>query len=84
MGCLSIVIPSRNDIYLNQTVEDILNKAKGDIEVIVNLDGHADYPEDLVKDKRVHYILNKKVIGMRSAINEAVVKATEVMVAKEH
>ena len=31
---LSIIIPSRSPQYLYQTVEDLLNKAEGEIEII--------------------------------------------------
>ena len=33
-GCVSIVIPARNEPYLKKTIQDILSKAIGEIEVI--------------------------------------------------
>jgi hypothetical protein len=33
----SIVIPSRNEVFLLQTVEDLITKAAGEIEVIVEV-----------------------------------------------
>lgn len=67
---VSVIIPSRNEIYLQKTVEDILIKAKGLVEVIVVLDGYwVDKPID---DKRVIYIHIGKARGMRNAINSAV------------
>src|SRR3990167_1886523 len=36
---LSILIPARNEKYLEQTVDDIFKHAQGDIEVIVGFDG---------------------------------------------
>lgn len=45
MGKLSIIIPSREEIFLNKTIQDLLVKAKGDIEVIATLDGWV--PEEI-------------------------------------
>lgn len=66
---LSIIIPSRNEKYLNRTVEDLLQKAKGDIEIIEILDGYWEAPID---DKRVKVIHFGKSKGMRAAINAGV------------
>lgn len=68
---LSIIIPSRNEKYLNKTVDDILVKAKGEIEVIVVLEGYWPEPA-LNPDKRVVIIHNGQPIGMRQAINAGV------------
>lgn len=67
---LSIVIPSRNEIFLNNTVEDLLDKAEGDIEIIAVLDGY--WPDELPReDKRVVYLHRGTPRGMRNAINSA-------------
>lgn len=69
---ISVVIPSRNEIYLKDTVNDLFNKAKGEIEVIVVLD-----EQDQPLDPRPNLIVLKKEgkPGMKSAINQAVAKA---------
>jgi hypothetical protein len=36
---ISILIPSRNEMFLKNTVEDILKNKRGNIEIIVGLDG---------------------------------------------
>jgi len=68
---LSVVIPSRSEQYLQQTVDDLLKKATGEIEVIVSLDGY--WPSPMLKDdKRVRIIHQGKIDdnrGMRGAIN---------------
>ena len=65
---LSVIIPSRNEQYLPNTVEDILNKAEGDIEVIVILDGY--WPTQPLKDdNRIKVIHRGEPKGMRNAIN---------------
>lgn len=62
---LSIVIPARNEGFLNHTIKDIISKARGDYEVIVVLEG---YWPDIVDDPHVHYI-HREARGMRDAIN---------------
>ena len=39
MARVSVLIPSRNEPFLNRTIDDVFKKATGDIEVIVLLDG---------------------------------------------
>lgn len=70
---ISVVIPSRNEIYLNKTVEDILKKAEGNIEVIVTTDGYWSKP--IIEDEKVRYIHLTKPRGMRNAINMGVAVA---------
>src|SRR3989344_2523910 len=67
MGTVSVIIPSRNERFLNQTIFDIQKKFKGDYEIIVTLDGAWEEPIEGVK-----YIYNKEPKGMRAAINQAV------------
>ena len=63
----SVVIPARNEPFLEPTIRDLLDKAEGDIEVIAVLEGY--WPDVMVKDPRVHYIHSKQPRGMRGAIN---------------
>jgi len=67
---ISIIIPSRNEMFLQRTIEDILNKRSGKTEVIAVLDGAwADPP---VKDHPdVTLIHHSRSIGQRAACNEA-------------
>jgi len=68
---LSVLIPSRNEPYLQQTIEDLLKHSKEDIEIIAVLDGYWPPQEALVHDKRVKYIHFPQARGMRNAINSA-------------
>jgi len=52
----SIVIPSRTEKFLNRTIQDVLDKATGEIEVIPVLDGYGDTPYEKIIDKRVKYV----------------------------
>ncbi len=70
MSRVSIIIPSRNEKFLRQTVNSLLSESDGDIEVIVVLDGY--WPERMPReDKRIHYIHRGTPLGMRRAINSA-------------
>jgi len=53
---LSVIIPARTEQFLNKTIEDVLKKATGEIEMIVVLDGYGDTPYEKIEDKRVKYI----------------------------
>lgn len=67
---VSVIIPSRNEEFLQKTINDILFKAKGDIEIIAILDGYwVDTP---INDPKVIYLHRGQPRGMRSAINSGV------------
>lgn len=84
---VSVIIPSRNDQFLNKTIHDLLDKSEKSVEVIVVLDGY--WPSGIVEDKRVLYahhgtFHNSK--GMRASINRgvSVSKGTYIMKIDEH
>ena len=86
---LSVIIPSRNgQPYLQKTIDDLLKKAKGKIEVIVVLDGY--WPDPQIKsDPRVvviHHGTLGNNFGMRDSINAgmAIARGTHVMKTDEH
>lgn len=81
---LSIVIPSRNEEFLKQTVEDILKNKRGKTEVIVGLDGEwMDLPDF---NENVTIIKYYKSIGQRALTNQCVKlsKAKYVMKVDAH
>jgi len=67
---LSIIIPSRNEQFLQPTIKDLLAKAEGDIEIIVILDGYWPDPP-LEDDPRVRIIHRGESRGMRNGITSA-------------
>lgn len=71
-GLLSIIIPSRNEPYLQKTIQDIIKNARGDLEILAVLDGYWPPAREIVLDNRVHYIHFAEARGMRNAINSAV------------
>lgn len=70
MPDLSILIPSRNEVFLRRTIEDILEHSGANTEVIAVLDGAwADPP--IPDHDRVTLIYHPESIGQRAATNEA-------------
>lgn len=66
---ISVIITARNETHLQATIEHILHASRGDIEIIVILDGYWPTPE-IKDDKRVVLIHHAESIGQRHAINE--------------
>lgn len=75
MANVSVIIPSRNELFLAQTIDSIFGNATGDIEVIAVLDGWWPDPP-LEDDKRLKIIHRGNVRGMRDGINSAAAIAT--------
>jgi len=68
---VSIIIPSRNEKYLEKTVLDLLAKATGEIEIIVVLDGY--WPSPLLADNDKLILIHRGTsLGMRAGINAGV------------
>src|SRR3990167_1466340 len=85
MKDLSILIPSRNEMFLYRTIEDILANIEADTEVIAVLDGSlADPP--IPQHERVNIIYLPESIGQRAATNMAcrLSKAKYVMKLDAH
>lgn len=67
---VSVLIPARNERFLIPTVQDLLQHATGDLEVIAVLDGY--WPDEpLPDDKRLIVLHHGQPRGMRAAINHA-------------
>lgn len=70
MKKVSVIIPAREEIYLQETIDNLLDNSRGDIEIIAVLDGY--WPEPPIKqDKRV-VVVHRARLGMRDAINSGV------------
>jgi glycosyltransferase involved in cell wall biosynthesis len=67
---LSILIPARNEMFLKDTIDDILKNMRGETEVIAVLDGAWADPR-IPDHERVHIIYHSQSIGQRAATNEA-------------
>ena len=67
---LSVLIPSRNEMFLSKTIEDILSNIRGKTEIIVVCDGAWPDPP-IVDDPRITLIYNPTAVGQRAATNQA-------------
>lgn len=67
---LSLLIPSANEMFLKNTIDDALANMEADSEIIVVLDGSLpDVP--LEQDPRVNVVYVSESIGQRAATNMA-------------
>ena len=65
---LSVLIPARNEQYLEQTIRNVLQNARGDIEILVALDGYL--PQLDINDSRVICHHEPVSIGQRQSVNK--------------
>jgi len=68
---LSVIIPARNEEFLQRTIDDILSNFEGDTEIIAILDGY--WPDPGIPDHpRLTLIHHTEAVGQRAATNEGV------------
>lgn len=67
---LSILIPSRNEMFLKQTIENILANIEADTEIIAVLDGAWAEPK-VNQHEKVNILYLPQSIGQRAATNIA-------------
>jgi len=68
MRDLSVIIPARNEIFLQKTIESILENIEADTEVIAVCDGY--WPDPPIEDNpRVTIIHHTDSVGQRAATN---------------
>jgi len=66
---VSVIIPARNEIFLKQTIENVLENAQADTEIIAICDGY--WPDPPVYDHpKVIIVHHTASIGQRAATNE--------------
>lgn len=70
---VSVLIAARNEPYLDRTIADAFDKARGEVEVIAVLDG---YRPTIPDHKNLILIYHPEFIGQRPAINQAAKLAT--------
>jgi glycosyltransferase involved in cell wall biosynthesis len=81
MPDLSILIPARNEMFLKNTIDDILQHMEGDTEIIAVCDGN--WPDPPIEDHpKVTLIYHSVSIGQRAATNEAAKYSKAKFIAK--
>ena len=68
---LSIIIPARNEMFLKQTIDNIIENMRGDTEIVAVLDGAWTEPP-IPQHEKVTLIHHPESIGQRASCNEAV------------
>lgn len=68
---LSIIIPARNEEFLNRTIEDILEHKRGNTQIIVGLDGQWPY-QPIKNNPDVVILFFPEAIGQRAISNRCV------------
>ena len=67
---LSVIIPALNEVYLQKTISNVLENARGELEIIAILDGY--WPDPPIEDHpQVRLIHNTVPRGQRHSINDA-------------
>lgn len=79
---LSVIIPAKNEKYLENTIKDVISNFEGDSEIIVVLDGWIPETQIVTNDSRVIFIHFNDSIGQRKAINEGVKAAKGKFIMK--
>ena len=81
MSKVSAIIPSRTELFLSQTVDDVFKKATGEIEVIVVLEGY--WPEPPLQERPgLILIHHDQPMGLRKSINHGTDVATGEYIMK--
>lgn len=83
-GLVSVIIPSRTELYLQKTVDDLRAKAEGNIEIIVVLDGYwPSTPVTQAMNVMVfHHGMQHSNFGFRPSINRGVAMANGEYIIK--
>lgn len=74
MSKVSIIIPSCKEVFLTKTINDLISKARGEVEVIAVLDGYWPEPIGLAplpEHKNLIVLHRGRQMGMRASINAA-------------
>lgn len=73
----AVLIPSRNESYLSNTIHSCFENAQGNLEVVVTLEGYwpSDWKELTEKYPNLHTVHHGEPRGLRAAVNSAAASA---------
>lgn len=78
---LSVIIPARNEMFLKQTIDNVLENARGNTEIIAICDGN--WPIEAIPDHpQVRLVYHPTSIGQRAATNEGARISTATFIMK--
>lgn len=82
---LSVLVPSRNEEWLSETLADLLKNIRGNTEIIAIIDGEK-FPKELPNDDKLTILELPRSIGQRAATNLAakMAKGTYLMKVDAH
>ena len=70
MALVSVIIPGRREEHFQRTINSVLERATGDVEVIAIVDGEQPPNGPIIcNDSRVKVINLDSAIGQRAAYN---------------
>lgn len=67
---LSILVPARQEEWLDRTLQDLLENIQGNTEILVGLDGYTPNPPLTHSDNRITIIYQPQSIGQRAITNK--------------
>lgn len=76
MAKVSVIIPSRFEHFLQRTIDDLLSKAEGDVEIIVVMDGTDQTVDDNPRVRVLRHGTMGDNPGLRESVNYGVREAT--------
>jgi glycosyltransferase involved in cell wall biosynthesis len=68
---LSVIVPARNEIFLDRTLQSLNENIEGNTEIIAILDGYTPNPPLTTDHPRITIIHNPVSVGQRAAQNQA-------------
>jgi glycosyltransferase involved in cell wall biosynthesis len=69
MTDLSVIIPARNEEFLSETIDNVIDNFRGNSEIVIILDGYWPH-KPIPQHEKVNILHYEKSIGQRAAVNK--------------
>ena len=89
MSKISVLMSVYNsEIYVDKSIESILNQTHSDFEFLIINDGSTDNTEEIIKnyanlDERIDYVTNKRNEGLTKSLNKLLDKSKNSIIARQ-